>query len=266
MKLAISNIAWDAQDDRQVFDSLKALKYPGLEIAPTRVFPESPYQRLPEAKRFSEELSSKWGLEIASMQSIWYRRTESIFGSREEVESLIEYTKEAILFAEAVGCGNLVFGSPKNRLMPSGKKIEDALPFFRAIGDFAAAHRATIALEAVPAMYGTNFLNTTPELYDFVRLLNNPGIRMNLDFGTMLANGETLERVKEYLPFVNHVHISEPGLVMIEKREEHNAFLKILQEGPYDRFVSIEMKNQENPDLVISALEYLKEILLGISE
>ena len=59
-----------------------------------------------------------------------------IFGSPEEAAALIDYTKEAILFAEAVGCPNLVFGSPKNRIIPEGKTRGDAVDFFRTIGDF----------------------------------------------------------------------------------------------------------------------------------
>ena len=46
---------------------------------------------------------------VASMQSIWYQRTEKLFGSEAERETLLSYTKQAIDFAEAAGCPNLVF-------------------------------------------------------------------------------------------------------------------------------------------------------------
>ena len=257
MRFAISNIAWSAEEDRRVLRALPEHGCQALEIAPTRILPETPYKRLPEAAAFAKELLRETGMPICSMQSIWYRRSERIFGSPEETAALIDYTKEAILFAEAVGCPNLVFGSPKNRIIPEGKTRGDAVDFFRTIGDFAAEHGAAIALEAVPVSYGTNFLNRTDEVYEFVRTVGSEGLRMNLDFGTMLTNGEDVSDIARYIPWVNHVHISEDGLAGIERREEHRAFLRALKDGGYARCVSIEMRNQEDPDKVLAIVDYV---------
>ncbi len=43
MKLSISNIGWQPEDDRHVYDLMMRYGYSGLEIAPTRIFPEAPY-------------------------------------------------------------------------------------------------------------------------------------------------------------------------------------------------------------------------------
>lgn len=260
MKTSISNIAWEAKDDEYVISRLSSYSFSGLEIAPTRVIPELPYRHLDQAAEFADYVR-KNGLSICSMQSIWYRRTESIFGPADEVASLIEYTKEAVLFAETVGCPNLVFGCPKNRIIPEGRSRDDAAEFFRTVGDFAAEHGAAIALEAVPVSYGTNFLNRTDELFDFVRMVGSDGLKMNLDFGTMLVNGEDAASAGRYVPAVNHVHISEDGLAGIEKRDAHKIFLKALKDAGYDRFVSIEMRNQEDPDKVLSIVDYLRGLM-----
>jgi len=228
-----------------------------LEIAPTRLFADQPYRQLDNARRLADEWRERWGLPICSMQSIWYRKTESIFGPKCEVDALIAYTKEAILFAQAIHCPNLVFGSPKNRMIPPGRRAEDAVSFFRAIGDFAASHETVIALEGVPASYGTNFLNHTQELYDYVRMVDSDGIRMNLDFGTMLINGEDVTGVAYYYPLTNHVHISEDGLAGIQSRPAHLRFLKTLKHAGYNRYVSIEMRNQNDPVLVLQTVDYV---------
>lgn len=55
---------------------------------------------------------------MISMQSIWYGRTEKLFGTEEERNLLLDYTKSAVDFAAAIGCKNLVFGCPKNRCIP----------------------------------------------------------------------------------------------------------------------------------------------------
>ena len=38
--------------------------YSGLEIAPTRIFPERPYEKLKEAKSWSENLKKEYSIEI----------------------------------------------------------------------------------------------------------------------------------------------------------------------------------------------------------
>ena len=110
MKLSISNLAWEKEQDVLFYDQMKKLGYTGLEIAPTRVFPENPYERNEEAARWSESLFKEYGITISSMQSIWYGRLERLFGTKEERGSLLSYTKKAIDFASCVGCHNLVVG------------------------------------------------------------------------------------------------------------------------------------------------------------
>lgn len=51
LRLSVSNIGWQAEDDREIYALMKEYGYSGLEIAPTRIFPENPYDRLTEAAR-----------------------------------------------------------------------------------------------------------------------------------------------------------------------------------------------------------------------
>ena len=80
MKLSISNIGWKKEYDETMYQFLKEEGYDGIEIAPTRIFPVCPYDHLKEAKEFSDYLLQNYSLEISSMQSIWYGKTERIFG------------------------------------------------------------------------------------------------------------------------------------------------------------------------------------------
>ena len=109
MKLAISNIGWAKENDASVYNMMTNNGFTGLEIAPTRIFSEQPYDHLDDARAWSDQLKSQNGFIIPSMQSIWYGRTEKLFGTDEERATLVDYTKKAIDFAEAVGCKNLVF-------------------------------------------------------------------------------------------------------------------------------------------------------------
>lgn len=258
MKLAASNIGWKPEQDEQVWELLQKLGYTGLEIAPTRVFPEVPYQNLPGAALFAGVMFQKYGLVIPSMQSIWFGQTGNIFDP-EQAKKLSEYTGEALEFAYACHCPSLVFGCPRNRSIPEGHSAEEAEGFFRDLGYLAWRRNAAIALEANPPMYNTNFLNTTKEAFALAKKLDSPGIRVNLDVGTMIANGEKPRDFAAQLDLVSHVHISEPGLAPIEKRAMHRELAMMLKAVSYQGFVSVEMKAADMAVLQ-NCLEYVAEV------
>ena len=54
MNLSISNIAWADENDNCVYSLMQKYGYTGLEIAPTRIFPENPYSNLIEAKNWGD--------------------------------------------------------------------------------------------------------------------------------------------------------------------------------------------------------------------
>ena len=62
LKLAISNIAWDKADDEAVYAAMQQNGFTGLEIAPTRIFPEYPYENLTGAALFGGYLLNRWGV------------------------------------------------------------------------------------------------------------------------------------------------------------------------------------------------------------
>lgn len=256
MKLSISNIAWSAEYDEEMYAFLRDMGFSGLEIAPTRIFSENPYDKAEMIKEFSKRLYEEYGLKISSMQSIWFGKTQSIFGSAAERRELIDYTKKAIDFAYAADCKNLVFGCPKNRVIPDNSYIPSAIEFFAELGDYAAQAETAVALEANPVIYNTNFMNTTAEAFDICKKTANCGIKVNVDLGTIIYNNEPFETVKENISLVNHIHISEPQLAPIEKRQMHSK----IKELEYDRFVSIEMGNRNNLPLVKDTVKYVAEV------
>ena len=137
MKLAISNIAWKAEQDKEMYVFLQEQGIEGLEIAPTRIFADNPYERIEEARIWANNLKETYGLVIPSMQSIWFGRNERIFAEQNERDILIQYTKKAIDFAEAVGCRNLVFGCPRNRSFDGKCQEQIAIEFFKELGEYA---------------------------------------------------------------------------------------------------------------------------------
>lgn len=264
MKLSISNIAWSASNDEKMYMFLKEQGYEGIEIAPTRIFPNAPYDHISEAKDWSNKLFQKYGLTISSMQSIWYGRTERIFGGNEERQVLIEYTKKAIDFASAIGCNNLVFGCPRNRNIPQGMSKEEAneiaVPFFKELGEYADSKNTVLALEANPPIYNTNFINDTMSAMELISRVDSKGFLLNLDVGTMIANEEDVKELEANTFLINHVHISEPNLLPIAERKLHLSLIELLKKEGYKRFISIEMGKPDALEIVERTIDYISNL------
>ncbi len=301
MKLSISNIGWSTGDET-IYEMMQHKGFAGLEIAPTRIIPDSPYDHLEDAMKWAAGLKEVFGFVVPSMQSIWYGRTEHIFGSEEERQLLIDYTKKAIDFAAAIGCGNLVFGCPKNRSIPVGfdhtdndhsdcdsssenydhsdsshtdcghpgsspavsdtvsRYHEIGISFFKEIGDYAAEKGTVIGMEANPSIYGTNYVNRTWEALELIDKVSSDGFKLNLDIGTMIQNEENIDILRGKAVLINHVHISEPYLAPIERRELHRELKELLEAENYDGFISIEQGKQDDLFTIEKALDYAKEI------
>lgn len=261
MKLSISNIAWGPEQDRKAYALLRERGFTGLEIAPTRVFPEGPYARLEEAAAWAKALKEEYGLEVPSMQSIWYGRKERLFGPAQERQALAEYTGAAMEFAQAVGCKNLVFGCPVNRNRPEGAGEEVGTAFFRTLGDMARDRGLKVGLEPNPPIYRTNYLNDIPSVLEMLDRAGSPGLGLNLDIGALIENGESLDLLEGQVGRISHVHLSEPGLPPLqERRELHLALRRLLEEGGYKGYVSIEMGRVEDLEEVERVLGYVGEI------
>lgn len=261
MKISVSNIGWTKEYDDEMYKYISDSKLNGVEIAPTRIIENEPYEKNEQAIKFATKIKENYNLEISSMQSIWYGKQGNIF-DKKDAEMFIEYTKKAIDFANDINCKNLVFGCPKNRNMPEGKTINDILYFFKVLGDYAEKKKTTVAIEPNPTIYGTNFLNTTREAMEFVRSIDSNGIKVNVDLGTIIENEETLEQIKNNIDLVNHIHISEPNLEVVKKRTIHKELANMLRKLDYKEYISIEMKNTGNINDIKKTIEYVKSIFL----
>ena len=263
MKMSVSNMAWCADDNIAVYKMMVQYGINGLEILPTKIIADSPYDHVKDILNWKKGEIDSYGFQIPSMQSIWYGQTENIFGTEEEQRKLVMYTKKAIFFAEAIGCRNLVFGCPKNRVMPQTKRRDDAILFFQEIADVAAEHNVVIGIEANPPIYQTNFINTTKEAVDLIDVVDRKSFMLNFDFGTFIENGEDLSILKGRVSQISHVHISEPNLKPIQKREEHKHLCSLLEKEGYEGYVSVEMGAVKDVSVLDNVLRYVRELVRG---
>ena len=266
MKLSISNIGWEEKNDIEVYNLMKKYGFSGVEIAPTRWVQEEPYEHVEEAVTIAERLKLQYGFDVPSMQSIWFGKQEKVFASAEEREVLVDYTKKAIDYAAAIGCKNLVFGCPRNRNVVAEWELSDeqveeiAKAFFGELGDYAASKGVVLAMEANPPIYNTNYVNTTEQAIALVKRVVSKGFLVNLDFGTMIANEEDVAMLEDVIPMLHHIHISEPGLKPIEKRNAHKQLAQLLLAKGYEGYVSIEVGKQDDIKKLEEMMKYVAEV------
>jgi sugar phosphate isomerase/epimerase len=269
MKLAISNIAWNESEDDSIYKLMKKCNFLGLEIAPTRLFPDSPDIKEKEILQLKTKLEE---ISVVSLQSILYGRPDlKLFKNEQKRLELFNYLKKVINFSEILGARTIVFGSPKNRISYTDSDYEIAINFFKNISNYAIKHNTNICIEANPTTYETNFINTTEQAIELVKEVNQEGFKLNYDLGTSLINSENISIVEKGIPYLNHVHLSEPFLAPISRTnyKEHRLLHSILKNNKYDKWVSIEMKKsseKSNYNNIREIMNYVSSIFEGNDE
>jgi len=250
MRLAISNIAWPADQDEAVATLLREEGVEGIEIAPTKWWPkplEATKEEIRDRRRFWEER----GLSIVAAQSLLFGKADlQLFGSKEIRNALREYLSGVIAVCAALGAGPLVFGSPKNRRRgeitnEEAKRI--AVEFFHSLAEFAHERGACLSLEANPPYYGADFMTTVAEAFEVVRAVDHPGVRLQIDTACMnYVNDDPSTLLPAVAPVISHFHVSEPNLVEIGSSSiDHSLFATKLHQIGYAGWVSIEMRSME---------------------
>lgn len=217
MRLSISNIAWDVQDDAQVARLLRAYGVDAIDVAPSKYFSDPS-----EASDAQLATVKTWwadrGVAIIGMQSLLFgTQGLNVFGPPAVQQALLARLDAVCRVGAALGATRLVFGSPKNRDragLDDAQALDIAVPFFQRVGARAGAHGVTVCLEPNPVRYGANFMTTTAEAAQVVQAVGHPAILLQFDTGTATVNTEDPEDLLErYGSWVGHVHLSEPDLV-----------------------------------------------------
>jgi len=256
MRLAVSNIAWSPQERIKAYRILQKAGITGLEIAPGLFFHAAEDRRAPSpatARQAMVEIEDA-GLALVSMQSLLFGVEGAALFEGPLARRRFEIgMARAVELAGRFDIPNCVFGSPAQRRvpadMPMDRALAEAAALFRRLGDRAQQAGTRIAIEANPARYGTNFLNTLEQVEAFVAQVDHPAIVTILDLGAMHVN-ETFEsvpgRIPALMPRLNHVHVSEPDLAPAPAPgTDLSAILRGLRAAGYSKAVSIEMQRPE---------------------
>jgi len=253
MKIAISNIAWHRQEDETIAKVMQAFGIKGVEIAPTKIWQSPLLASDAEIASYRNFWENK-DIEIVSMQALLFGKPNlRIFQDLEKRKETFEYLAEIIALGGKLGAKNLVFGSPKNRLVEdkSLHEVEEiSVSFFNDIGDVALENGVVFCIEPNPIDYGCDFVTTSRQGLELVNKVKNQGFGLHLDAAGMTLSKEDIESsIKMASECLCYFHISEPYLAQIASTGsvDHQLFSKTLIKINYQGWTSIEMKAQ-NPD------------------
>lgn len=266
MKLSISNIAWEPSEDKEVFELIQKYGFEGIELAPPKLFKDLSNVSDEEINVYLEYMKP-YNFKFPAMQSLLFGKPElKIFA--ESRNDTLEYLKKIIDLAQKLDVKVLVFGSPKNRFIGDMEKNEAykiAIEFFKELGEYAYSKNRCFCIEPNAKEYGCDFITNIDEAIQLVEDVNSKGFRLHIDSAVMSMNNENIkESLEKALPYTEHFHISEPFLELItNNKTNHNEFAKILKNLNYNKWVSIEMKNNvliSNVEAVNRSLEFVSEI------
>ena len=247
--LAISNIAWTPEEDDDALKLLAGLGVTSLELAPTRFWPSLDNVSADTGGALAGMYRSR-GFEITSFQAILFGKPDLLLFDSGSRPALLTYLKSVADLCAVMGARTMVFGAPKNRLVPEGMTSAEAdtiaVDFFRELGRYATAKGVIFGLEANPAAYGCNFCTHVAEVAAIVRTVDSPGIRWHLDAGELAMNDEDIAEVlAQHGDLIGSAHISQPNLDSFANPwPGHHLLAKHLRAVRGIFPVSIEMKRQ----------------------
>nr|VFJ98835.1 MAG: Sugar phosphate isomerase/epimerase [Candidatus Kentron sp. LFY] len=257
MRLAISNIAWDVAEDKEIAQLLHRYGIDAIDIAPGKYFPD-PIQATAQDIAKVKTWWAECGVEITGIQALVFGTTGlNVFGSIEVQNAMLAHLSIICRIGGALGARWLVFGSPKNRDrsgLNDQQTMDIAVDFFRRLGNIAESHRVIVCLEPNPPCYGANFMVTSTETARVVNFIDHPAIRMQLDTGTLTINGENVANVLgDYAQLIGHIHASERDLLPLGDGEtNHGKICKAIEHYLPGYVVSIEMVATKNEPHVVS--------------
>lgn len=265
MRISISNIAWDPSQDNDVCVLLQKHHIDAIDIAPGKYFPDpknASDKNIASVRQFWE---SK-GISLAGMQSLLFgTQGLNIFSDKAVQQKMLEHLRAVIHVAAVLGIKPLVFGSPKNRDRQNLSDEESRLiayDFFMQLGDIALNEGVIICLEPNPECYGANFMTSSAETINMVRMIGHPAIKMQLDTGAIAINHESvIQVIKGNEDIIGHIHLSEPNLIPLGRDNvEHAKVAAELNRLLPCRVATIEMlmpKNESPLAAIDEALSFV---------
>lgn len=265
MKISICNEMFSGLDLEEVFQEAKRFGYSGVEIAPFTI--AASVEKISMERR-REIWKKAFNNDIQIVGTHWILvcdRKTSLFKDSGEVNGeTMAYLNKVIEFTSDIGGKIVVFGSPKQRSVPSGgvfrRAWNSAISAFKEIGDFASGRDITICIEPL-SRDQTNFINSVSEANKFIVEVNHKNIRLMLDVRSMCDERRSFkEIIKESDRNLRHFHANDcNGYIPGSGSANYEEIVQGLLEVGYSEYLSVEVFDFK-PDAKTIAIKSLENL------
>src|SRR5687768_9558826 len=115
MNVAVSSLAWSSERDAEVARVLRAQGVTGVEVAPTKIWPDLRGASSAELDVYRDSWVSQ-GFEIVALQAILYGRNDlQLFQTEVQRQLLEDHLRLCITIAAGLGASIIVLGAPGHR-------------------------------------------------------------------------------------------------------------------------------------------------------
>ncbi len=269
MKLSVCNEVFSGRDVIEVFPQLKRFGYDGIEIAPFTI--ASNVEKISiERRREIREKALENGIEVVGTHWILVcDKNINLFDNSGRVyRETVKYLIKVIEFTSDIGGGIVVFGSPRQRNIPSKEVFEQAwdsaISAFREIGDHASEKMVTFCIEPL-SMDQTNFINNVGEAVKLITEVGHKSVGLILDVRSMCDERRSFKDIiKEGGAYLRHFHANDcNGYIPGSGSANYKEIVQGLLEINYSGYLSVEVFDfKPDPETIaIKSLENLKRFL-----
>jgi sugar phosphate isomerase/epimerase len=244
MKLIISNLSWNSDEDYKVINIIKKLDIKNIEISANKIFNNN--YTLKNIKK-NQHFWRKEKIKFYSMQSILFNTKNAyLFGNKTQQKIFFNEIKKKIYLCKKIGAKVIVFGSPSNKKIFSERNLDKlnriAYNSFKKISKICEKYRICFCIEANPKIYNCEYLNYTKDAVRLVKKINSKFFKLNFDVGTVIENNESFKNViEDHIKSIGHVQISVPYLKdIMPYKKTVMKFIKELKRNNYQKYISIE--------------------------
>ncbi len=260
MKFAVSNIAWNLEEEAQLLPFFRQQGVTGIEVAPTKLWPEWVGATCLNARTYRSKMANE-GFELPAMQALLFNKAELQLFNPACHPAFLEHISFVAELANALGVKIMVFGSPKNRKrgeLSSSVAEEIAADFFRKAGALCLERNCALAIEPNPAGYECDFITNVAEAKHLVETTDHEGFQLHIDSGAIYMNGGDIGDILGKAGEFSHYHISEPQLAPIcNGVVNHARGLSSLTKLSYKGWHSIEMKKPISQQDLVYSVRYI---------
>jgi len=246
MKLAVSNIALSPYQHADELKCLLNMGLLGLEVAPSRVWKDTWQGLSPRLVEKYRDDVEQAGLSIIGLHSLLYDKPGfGLFQDSETRQSTLEFLVHLSKLCRDLGGRTLIYGARRWRgNLSLNDAITQSLDFFSDLIPRIEEHKTVFCLEPLGPS-DTDFINSVYDSISFVKLIDHPALRVQLDAKALVINGEMNSEVfQAAAPFLVHVHVNEPdlGILGTSGEVDNHKIASLLRNIDYGGYVSIEQK------------------------